>query len=183
MKKSLATVVLMVFTAAAFAQGPGGMGMGPGPGPNCDMPCDDGPRGIAGKMNLTEDQQGQMDKMRIDVQKKQTAVHSKIRIAELEMQELYGAPSPDRNAIEKKMKEILDLELQMKMIQLDHQFSVRGILTSEQQKVWKQHMKFMGKGRSMRHRMMDRDMNHGMRGPEERIIERRIEKKVEKDVK
>jgi|WetSurMetagenome_2_1015567.scaffolds.fasta_scaffold843791_1 Spy/CpxP family protein refolding chaperone len=185
MKKILAFVAMMVCVATAFGQGPGGMGMGPGP--NHDMPDNDGPQGIFDTMNLTEDQQTQIEKLRIDMQKKQTALHAKIRIAELEIQELFDAPTIDRTAIEKKTKEISDLQLQLKMNMIDHQFAVKGILTPDQQKLWKRHMKSMAQGGPMRHqmmeRMMDRRMDRDAGGPEDRVIERRIERKIEKDVK
>jgi hypothetical protein len=48
---------------------------------------------------------------------------------------------------------------------LDHVFAVKGILTPEQQKIWKEHMREMGP--EMKERMMGRTM--------ERRIEREIE--------
>ena len=158
--RRLVVVVLMVMMGTlAFAQNRTGMGRGMGPGDGT------GPmherQDMMAKLNLSEDQQAQMQKMRLDVQKKQTALQAKIRIARLEMEELYGATNPDKAAIEKKMKEVSDLQYQEKLAMLDHQFGVNAILNPEQQKIWKKHLQQGG---------------HGMR---DRVIERRIEKRIE----
>ena len=176
MKMTFAVLILALVATVAFGQPQSGMGMGPGP--NNDRPAKAGPHAIFAKLNLSEDQQTQVEKMRIDMQKKQTALDSKIRIARLEMQEIYNAATPDRNAIEKKMKEISDMQLQEKLIHVDHQFAVKAILNPEQQKIWKEHMKSAGEGRHMRERMMERRMDCDT----DRTIERRIEKRIQKKV-
>lgn len=172
MKNVIVVFCIVALSAAAFAQPMAGTGTGRGNGP---MAGREGRSNLIARLNLSEDQQAQFDKMRIDIQKKQTLIQSKIRIARLEMQELYNAATPDRNAIEKKMRDISDLQLQTKLNHLDHMFAVKGILNADQQKIWKQHMQAMGEGGLMRHRMMDRD------GDSDRPARRRIERRIEGD--
>jgi Spy/CpxP family protein refolding chaperone len=91
-------------------------------------------------LKLTDQQKGQMEKLRTELEKKQVTVHGRIAVLRVEMKELFQAENPDRNAIEKKMKEVSDLQHQLKVNGLDHMFAVKGILTPEQQKTWKEHM-------------------------------------------
>jgi Spy/CpxP family protein refolding chaperone len=152
MKRVLAVLLMVALVTAAFGQQPG-MGEGRGPGPQAGERPMDMHKGIMAKLNLNEDQQAQMEKMHLDLQKKQVALRSKIEIAHLEVKELFGATSPDKGAIEKKMKEVSELQLQQKINGLDHLFAVKAILTPEQQKIWKEHMKQAGP-----------EMREGMRG-------------------
>jgi Spy/CpxP family protein refolding chaperone len=91
------------------------------------------------KLNLTEDQEKDFGKMRMDLQKKQIAVRAKIQTAQIEMKELWSSENPDRNAIEKKIKEIADLKSTIQLNRLDHWFAVSKILKPEQMKIWKKH--------------------------------------------
>ena len=170
MKKLVAVLFMAAMTTIAFAQPEPGMGMGKGPGPGDGARPMRGRQELMAKLKLTDDQQAQMEKMRFDVQKKQTALQAKIRIARLEMQELFGAANPDKAAIEKKMKEVSELQYQEKLNGLDHLFSVKAILNPEQQKIWKDHIKQAGP--EMRERVMERMMGRGT----ERTIEREIER-------
>jgi Spy/CpxP family protein refolding chaperone len=98
-------------------------------------------------LNLTEPQKVQMEKLRTELEKKQVTVHGKIAVLRVELKELFQAENPDRSAIEKKMKEVSDLQHQIKINGLDHLFAVKAILTPEQQKMWKKHMLMMGEER------------------------------------
>ena len=98
-------------------------------------------------LNLTDQQKVQMEKLRTELEKKQVTVQGKIAVLRVELKELFQAENPDRNAIEKKMKEVSDLQHQLKVNGLDHLFAVKGILTPEQQKEWKKHMLAMGEQR------------------------------------
>ncbi len=111
-------------------------------------------------LNLTEQQRDQVEKLRIDQQKAATDTHAKIRIARLELRELFLADKLDRGAIEKKVDAISDLQRKAKSQMVDHLFAVYGVLTPEQQKIWKDHMGAMGMGEGPRWRMHQR--GHGM---------------------
>jgi Spy/CpxP family protein refolding chaperone len=164
MKRLVAVLFMAAMTTLAFGQPGPGMGMGPAHGDG-ERPMH-GRKDVLAKLNLTEAQEAQMQKLRIEFQKKQTVLQSKIRIARLEMQELFGAADPDRAVIEKKMKEVSELQYQEKLNGLDHMFSVKTILNPEQLKIWKNHMKQAGP--EMREHMMDRRMDRRMQRPVER---------------
>jgi Spy/CpxP family protein refolding chaperone len=164
MFKKLAAV-FMIAAAVSFSFAQPGLGPGPNAGPNAHSMRQE----MKAKLNLTEAQETQMQKLRFDLEKKQTTVQSKIKLLRIDMKELLAGENPEKNAIEKKMKEVSDLQLQEKLNVLDHMFTVKGILTPEQQKIWKQHMKQMGP--EMKERMMGRMMGRGI----ERNIEREIE--------
>ena len=101
---------------------------------------------MMGKLNLTDQQKESMQKLRIEMQKKNTPLMSQIRLARLEIQQLMMAENPERAKVESQMKEISNLELKVKLNGLDHMFAVRNLLTPEQRKIWKEERggNFMG---------------------------------------
>ncbi|MDL1892535.1 periplasmic heavy metal sensor [Sphingobacteriales bacterium CHB3] len=105
-----------------------------------------GPRhtAVLAKLDLTEAQQTQMEKLRIDMMKKQTELRSKIQSLRLDIKSAFLADKVDRSAIEKNIKAITAAQDQQKMNMLDHWFAVNNILTTEQQKIWKRHAATMG---------------------------------------
>ncbi|MEK9138497.1 MAG: periplasmic heavy metal sensor, partial [Bacteroidota bacterium] len=114
-------------------------------------------------LNLTDQQESQVKKLHLDLEKKQVQVHSKIHLARLDMKEIYLSDKADRSGLEKLLKQVSDLQYQLKMNHLDFWFAVNGILTPEQQKIWKQHMGMMaGEMRDRMHRRM-RHMGPPMR--------------------
>ncbi len=151
MKRNIASLVLLgvLATTVALAQPPCG-------------PM--GPRGmhlrhqaLLDELKLSDAQQAQMEKMRLDLMKKQTALRSKVHTLRLEIQEQFLADKVDRTAIEKNLKAITDVQQQMKMNMVDHWFQVNGILTPEQQKVWKRSATHWGQ-------RMREGIRQGMRG-------------------
>ncbi|MBI4535147.1 MAG: Spy/CpxP family protein refolding chaperone [Ignavibacteriae bacterium] len=121
------------------------------------------------RLNLTADQKTQMQKLHIDMQKRQAQQSAKIRTAQLELKELFLAEKLDRSAIEKAMKNIADLRQQAALSRVDHWFAVNAILTPEQQKIWKEHFSMMdgelGEGMNRMHHRGPRGMafHGGMR--------------------
>jgi len=113
------------------------------------------------KLALTDQQQKDMQKLRIDLEKKQTQLTAKIRTERLDLRSAFLADNPDRAAIEKGLKSISDLHYQMKLNRLDHWYAVKAMLTPEQQKTWKQGLdKFMSEMGGRRAGMMRQ--GHGM---------------------
>jgi Spy/CpxP family protein refolding chaperone len=102
-------------------------------------------------LNLTDQQETQIKKLRLELERKQTQVHSKIQLAHLDVKEMFLSEKIERAAIEKSIKQISELQLQTKMNFVDFWFSANGLLTPDQQKVWKQHVGRIGEG--MRGRM------------------------------
>lgn len=94
------------------------------------------PRGI-GKLNLTDTQKKDVDKIVFDAAKQTIAQRAKVATARLELRQLFKADSPDKNAIEKKMNEIADLSTQIRIDHVDGWFAINKLLTPDQQKIWK----------------------------------------------
>jgi Spy/CpxP family protein refolding chaperone len=103
------------------------------------------------ELNLTPDQETKIKKLRLELEKKQTVVDPKIKLARIAMKEVLMADKLDRAAIEKQVKEISGLQLEKKLNFVDHMFAVYNILTPEQQKTWKEHLGARGMG------MLDED--------------------------
>jgi Spy/CpxP family protein refolding chaperone len=103
---------------------------------------------MAEELNLTDQQKDQMKKFRLDFERKQIGTHPKIKMARLDLKELFLKDKLDRSAIEKQMKAISDLQYQTKLDHVDHWFAVNEILTPEQQSIWKEH--FGERGKRMR---------------------------------
>jgi len=113
------------------------------------------------QLNLNDQQQEQMQKLRSQFEKNQEQLASKVRLSRIDLRDLVRAEKPDRAAIEKTIKGISELQLQQKMNLVDHLFAVQQILTPEQQKIWKKHLA----GMAMEFREGRRGGMPGMRGP------------------
>ncbi|MBX2992233.1 MAG: periplasmic heavy metal sensor [Bacteroidetes bacterium] len=116
----------------------------PGRGPRAGAGIGQRHDAVLAKLDLTEAQQTQMEKLRIDMMKKQTELRSKIQSLRLDIKSAFLADKVDRNTIEKNIKAITAAQDQQKMNMLDHWFAVNNILTAEQQKIWKRHAATMG---------------------------------------
>jgi Spy/CpxP family protein refolding chaperone len=128
------------------------------------------------KLNLTEQQQTQMRKLRADLEKKNIQTSSKIQLARIDMKELMLADKPDRTALEKKLREITDLQHQRKLDRLDHMLAVNALLTPEQQKGWREGMNRTGQQRERRMRIFrDGGPMGAMEGEDEDVV-------IERDV-
>jgi Spy/CpxP family protein refolding chaperone len=91
-------------------------------------------------LKLTDQQEAQIKKLRLDLERKQAQIRSKIQLARLDMKENYLSDKIDRTTIEKSIKQVSDLQNEMKMNHVGFWFSVNAMLTPDQQKVWKQHV-------------------------------------------
>jgi Spy/CpxP family protein refolding chaperone len=91
-------------------------------------------------LKLTDQQEAQIKKLRLELERKQAQIRSKIQLARLDMKESYLSDKIDRTAIEKSIKQVSDLQNEMKMNHVGFWFSVNAMLTPDQQKVWKQHV-------------------------------------------
>ena len=143
-KKTLVVFLLMlVASAPSFAQ----IGRGPN-GPQS------GPRheALFKKLNLSESQEVQVQKLRLELMKKQTQLRAKLQTLHLDNKGLFLAEKVDRKAIESNIKSISDVQEQLKLNMVDHWFDVNAMLTTEQQKLWKKHAMQMGD--QMRQRIM-----------------------------
>lgn len=119
------------------------------------------------ELKLTDQQLVQIHKLRLDMQRKQSQIRSKIDLSRFDIQESFLAEKPDRSTIEKATKQIADLQSQSKLARLDFWFAVNSILTADQQKIWKRHLGDMRHGRRppMARRMIMRGHGMGMGMP------------------
>jgi Spy/CpxP family protein refolding chaperone len=91
------------------------------------------------KLKLTDEQEKEFNKLRLNLQKKQIESRAKVQTAEIELKELFDVDNPDRDAIGKKMNELSELKNNLRMNRIDHWFAVNKILKPEQQIIWKKH--------------------------------------------
>lgn len=103
-----------------------------------------GPEKMDQMLNLTDEQEAKIEKLRGEMQRTMVQNRSKIQIARIDLRELMDADTPDRGAIEKKFKEISDLQVKQRMAMFDHRADVEKLLTPDQKKIWKEHR---GEGR------------------------------------
>ena len=116
-----------------------------------------------GKLNLTDEQKKDVEKIHFDAEKQTIAQKAKEETARVELQQLLKADAPDKSAIEKKISDIADLTVQMHMIKIDSWFAINKLLTSDQQKTWKKVLEY---GPALqRHKMMKQMRNRHMSAP------------------
>jgi Spy/CpxP family protein refolding chaperone len=116
-----------------------------------------------GKLNLTDEQKKDVEKIHFDGEKQRIAQKAKVETARVDLQQLFKTDAPDKSAIEKKMNDIADLEVQMHMIKINSWFAVNKLLNPEQQKTWK---KVLEHGPALqRHNMMEQKRNRHMLTP------------------
>jgi Spy/CpxP family protein refolding chaperone len=89
------------------------------------------------KLNLTDGQKKDIENIHFTGEKQSIALNAKVETLHLELRQLLKADSPDKSAIEKKMREIADQKIQMHMTKLDSWFAINKLLNPDQQKEWK----------------------------------------------
>lgn len=90
------------------------------------------------RLGITDEQVAKIQAAQSQFAKQQIQRQAELRIKRMELAELLRAENPDRAAIEKKLRELNDLELQAKMAGLDHGMAMRNLLTPEQREQLKQ---------------------------------------------
>ncbi len=101
-------------------QGMHGKGMGHGGGAH------------SWKSTLSDDQQKQYAKIKLDFKKKVLPIKAKIKQAKIEKALLMTTDKPDQKAINKKIDEILKLKGQKMRLKTEYKLNVRKILNEEQ---------------------------------------------------
>jgi len=116
-----------------------------------------------GKLNLTDEQKKDVEKIHFDAEKQTIAQKAKEETSRVELRQLLKADAPDKSAIEKKINEIAKLTVQMHMIKINSWFTINKLLTPEQQKTWKKVLEY---GPALqRHKMMQQMRNRPMPSP------------------
>jgi Spy/CpxP family protein refolding chaperone len=63
------------------------------------------------KLNLTDEQKKDIENIHFNAEKQSIAQNAKVETLHLELRQLLKADSPDKSAIEKKMREIADQKI------------------------------------------------------------------------
>jgi Spy/CpxP family protein refolding chaperone len=92
---------------------------------------------VIAKLNLTEEQKKDVEKIRVDMEKQAVSIRANLATARIDLRQLFKADTPDKSAVEKKLNEIADLSVQIRMNKINAWFAVNKLLTLEQQKTWK----------------------------------------------
>jgi Spy/CpxP family protein refolding chaperone len=115
------------------------------------------------QLNLTTEQQEQLNALGAEFRKGMVDQQAEIAKARIELVELLRADVPNQDELAGHLEAISALQSAAKTRALDHWFAVNAILTAEQQKVWKR-----GLLNFVDHRMAERPMRDARRGARER---------------
>ncbi|MCX6137120.1 MAG: periplasmic heavy metal sensor [Ignavibacteriales bacterium] len=110
------------------------------------------------KLNLTDDQKAQLQKIRFDTEKKGIELKAKLELSQLELHNLLAAETPDQPALKKKIEEVAQNGAALHTNRLNGWFEANKTFNLEQQKVWREVLRRQEK-QHMRDRM--RQMQHG----------------------
>jgi len=127
--KATPLFTLTVCSLFVFALGMGQQKERPNPMPHR--------QGNMEKLNLTDSQKKDVEKLNTDFAKKRVDQQAKVKTARIDLQALLKSDAPDKAAIEKKVEEISGLQAQNRVLGIEHWFAVNKLLTPDQQKVWK----------------------------------------------
>jgi Spy/CpxP family protein refolding chaperone len=111
-----------------------------------------GPDKFIEQLKLSEEQKKDYEKIHVDMKKQEIAQKAKNETARFELRQLLKADNPDKSAIEKKLNEVAEIEVQKHMIRINSWFDINKLLTQEQQKIWK---KALGLSSEMQRRRME----------------------------
>jgi Spy/CpxP family protein refolding chaperone len=89
------------------------------------------------KLNLTDEQKKDVEKIHFDAEKQTIAQKAEMETARVELQQLLKTNTPDKSDIEKKISEMSDIGVQVRMIKINSWFAINKLLTPDQQKIWK----------------------------------------------
>jgi Spy/CpxP family protein refolding chaperone len=84
------------------------------------------------KLNLTEDQQKQIDKSKLEMEKAILPLETQLEVKEAELKSLLIADNPNTAAINAKLDEIGAARTQIQKKRVAHELDVRKLLTPEQ---------------------------------------------------
>lgn len=162
----LAILVMALLVTTAWSQGPG---RGP------QQRFLEGRPEFLKELNLTEQQKKEAEKIFFDSRKQAIAQRAAIATARLELQQLFRTASPDKAALEKKVKEMAELRTKESLARIDRHFAFRNILTPEQREKIRDRA-----GAALRDRPM-RGMRQHMQGPGMRgELQQRMRERMER---
>lgn len=120
------------------------------------------------QLNLTDEQKEQIGELRTEWQKEQIQLNADLRVARLDLKNLFADPEASDSQIRSMMESVSDQQINLRLKQRSHRMAVRNILTPDQQKIWddlRENRRLRGgamlKGRGMRG-MRGQGMHRGM---------------------
>ncbi len=90
------------------------------------------------QLGLTDEQAAKIESAQLEFAKQEIQRRAALRTKRLELATLLRAENLDRGAIERKLREVNELELQTRLAWLDHSLAVRNLLTAEQREKLRQ---------------------------------------------
>jgi len=94
------------------------------------------PRETMHRLNLTEDQQKQIEHLRSVLRKSEIDLNAKIASKKVDIEELFRAQTPDKMKIDESINQAAQLRGEAARARVAFWFDVNKILTSDQQKIW-----------------------------------------------
>lgn len=128
-KKILITLLALGIVPALVAQKQGR------PDPEDKIPV------LVKQLDLTKEQQTQLEKVRSETIPKKEALRAKIKPIKEELHTLLASDFIDKPKIKAKMEEISKLKIEMKMLWIDNRIKLNQLLTPEQKSKHKELMK------------------------------------------
>lgn len=98
------------------------------------------------KLDLTKDQETQVDQFRSDFQKKNIDLRAKIQTMRVTLRDLFDNDKPDQDKIESQLIDISKSQNELKLNAVSFWFKVNKILKPEQQELWKEHRQMLRQG-------------------------------------
>ncbi|GAB4114533.1 MAG: hypothetical protein Kow00103_08360 [Candidatus Caldatribacteriota bacterium] len=93
---------------------------------------ENGIRQLIKSLNLSEEQQKEIEKILFNFQKENIELQSKIKILNLEIKEISLQPQAKLEDVQEMLKEVANLEAELKGKRLEVYFKIRDLLTPEQ---------------------------------------------------
>ena len=137
----LAGVVSLGLTVNGLAQSPGhppmgggmGMGMGPGQGPGAGHPgMMFSPSFLKDQLKLSDEQIDKFKKLRNDYERETIKRGADIKIAEMDLWDLFEKKDLTADQLEKKVREVEAKKTDLRVFRFKQVFAIKTILTPEQ---------------------------------------------------
>ena len=114
-------LALLLITGSAYAMGPGDSG--PGEGFRTHR---------HNLLNLTAEQKTKLQALRENFRKETVFLRNDLKVKRLELKTLWTVPTPDKDKIVAKQKELNDLKTQLQMKAIDFRLEARSYLSPDQ---------------------------------------------------
>lgn len=93
---------------------------------------------LSEKLGLSKEQRDKIKEIVFDMEKKAENLRSQIRIKEIELKEIIMEDKPDLKKLESKIKEIGNLNTELRILKVKEFFEVKKILNEEQWEKFKE---------------------------------------------